>query len=143
MLNVTPRSEVPRVFVYYGPTGVGKSFAISHRAPSGYRLPPQQNSSGCGWWEAYDNQRVIIIEEFYGQLRWNFLLQLLDRYPLRVEHKGGSCEFVGTEFHISSNRAPWEWYDSERVGSLAPLARRITKIYLCEANGVFVTPWVL
>lgn len=130
-----------RVTVFYGPTGTGKSWAADELAPDAYRLPPQQSASGCGWWDAYDGQSTVIIDEFYGQLRWSFMLQLLDRYPLRVESKGGSCEFVGRHLIFTSNKPPWEWYDQTKM-NLGPLKRRVTELYLCEADLFSKIQWI-
>lgn len=130
-----------RVIVLYGDTETGKSWAAGSMAPDAYKLPPQQSSTGCGWWDAYDGESSIIIDEYYGWLRWSFLLQLLDRYSLRVETKGGSCQFVGKEVIFTSNKPPWHWYDREKIPEQGPLRRRLTAIYHCEKDLVTKVVW--
>lgn len=87
---------------------------------------PQQGR-GVGWWDGYSGQHTVIIDEFYGQLRWSFVLQLLDRYPLRVETKGGCVPFVSRRIIITSNREPSQWYKSSI--DPAPLLRRLTAVH--------------
>jgi len=141
-LHTDRRRWVMDIQVFYGPTGTGKSLAVDSLSPDGFRLPPQQVASGCGWWDGYDGHSDVIIEEFYGQLRWSFFLQLLDRYPLSVEFKGGSCQFVGRRIFITSNKPPWEWYNHLTVGSLDPLKRRVNTIWACTEECFYKTPWM-
>jgi len=54
------------------------------------------------------------------------MLQLLDRYPLRVEVKGSSVPFVSRRIIITSNASPDEWYPNIR--DRTPLMRRITSV---------------
>lgn len=140
LLNIGQRDWEMRCDIFYGPPGTGKSAAAHAIDPEAFRLPPQQTSSGCGWWDGYDGQETVIIDEFYGQLRWGFLLQLLDRYPLRVEYKGGSVPFVGRRVIFTSNKPPWEWYDYSKF-DCGPLKRRITRIYHCVDNVFYVVNW--
>lgn len=54
------------------------------------------------------------------------MLQLLDRYPLRVEVKGSFVPFVSRRVIITSNVPPDEWYPNIRDRS--PLMRRLTSV---------------
>lgn len=130
VLNTPRRNWKPQVWVFYGPTGTGKTQAAWSMAPDAFLLSPQQSSSGTGWWDGYDGHENVIVDEFYGWLRWNFLLQLLDRYPLRVECKGGSHEFVGKRIIFTSNKPPSVWYDPVKI-DWSPLKRRIDFLYEC------------
>lgn len=133
LLNTDRRSWKPEVIVIHGPTGTGKTQAAWLMAPSAYVLPPQQASSGVGWWCGYDLHADVIIDEFYGWLRYNFMLQLLDRYPLRLETKGGSVECVARRFILTSNKAPEQWYDTDKH-PYPPLYRRISSIYFADQD---------
>ena len=128
LLHQERRSWKTEVFIIYGPTGTGKTSAAWAMAPQAYLLPPQQSSSGTGWWDGYNGEADIIIDEFYGWLRYSFMLQLLDRYPLRVEFKGGSYNFVGRRIILTSNQPPSAWYDPTKY-AYPPLERRFDYIY--------------
>lgn len=136
ILNAERRTWKPEVIVIHGPTGTGKTQAAWHMAPDAYVLPPQQASSGVGWWCGYDLHADVIIDEFYGWLRYNFMLQLLDRYPLRLESKGGSVECVARRFILTSNKAPEQWYDGDKY-PYPPLYRRIDSIFYADQDAFY------
>jgi len=69
--------------------------------------------------------KSIIIDEFYGWIPWAFLLRLLDVYPLQLPVKGGFVPAHYDRVYITSNKSPLDWYTKEKVGSFAPLLRRI------------------
>lgn len=75
------------------------------------------------WWDGYDGHEDVIIDDFYGWLKWSFLLNLLDRYPLMLPNKGGYCECKIKRIIITSNKSPEEWYPSKE--DKTPLLRRI------------------
>lgn len=113
------RSWKTEVFVVCGHTGVGKSKTARELYPSAY-WKPRSN-----WWCGYDSHETVVLDDFYGWLPWDLLLRLCDRYPLQLETKGGSVEFVAKTIIITSNKPPEEWY-KETIDT-APLTRRITK----------------
>lgn len=116
------------LFVLCGETGVGKSKVCREEFPDAY-WKPRSN-----WWDGYDGAEVVIIDDYYGWLPWDLLLRLTDRYPLQVETKGGSVQFVAKTIVITSNKSYTEWYkDSIDV---APLERRITKHSWIGEGGV-------
>jgi len=42
------------------------------------------------WWDGYDKHESIVIDDFRASnIEFNHLLKLLDRYPMRIETKGG------------------------------------------------------
>lgn len=141
LLHLGSRQWPMQVIVLYGKAGTGKSRAAEAMAPEAFRLPLSQGSSGSGWWDGYDGQDDVIIDEFYGQLRWAFMLQLLDRYPLTVETKGGSCSFVGRRVIFTSNKAPWDWYDKDRIQDQGPLKRRLSSVYQCSTDCFYRIDW--
>jgi len=54
----------------------------------------------------------------------------LDRYPFKVEIKGGSLHFRAKYIYITSNQDPTEWYDMEKIkgADINALLRRIDEI---------------
>ncbi len=124
------------VHVFYGPTGTGKSRkAWSEAGQEAFVLMAPNSKNGPVWFDGYDGQKNVIIEEYYGWMRWNFLLQLLDRYPMRVPVKGGSLEWVPKKIWICSNERPQEWYNYNERMDYQTLRRRISTITRFVAPG--------
>jgi len=129
LLCVAPRNWEMDMTVIYGPTGTGKSRLCNEEFPGCYW---KQRGK---WWDNYASQDVVVLDEFYGWFTWDFILRLLDRYPLSVETKGGAVQFVARKIIFTSNSHPKEWYPKmgERYVWGAdpvrnPLERRLTKI---------------
>lgn len=105
MALLPPRSTKTRVVVLRGPTGCGKSrWAFGQFGDECYV------KDGSQWWDGYCGQRVVVLDEFYGQLAHSFMLTLMDRYPLNVQVKGGYATFNSPLIIITSNTDPREWY---------------------------------
>lgn len=120
------RSTPKTVRVFYGfDTGAGKTrTAFDLMGDTAYIWGPEQDKWFCG----YDNHKHVILDEFRGQLPYGFLLRLLDRYPMRVQVKGGSREFVADEIIITSPKHPTAWYSDLPDDRINQLLRRITEI---------------
>jgi len=120
-----PRRDWPmELFFIIGPSGTGKSRWAKDNYPDAYW------KDGTKWWDDYDGQETVVWDEYYSYCApFNFLLRLIDRNPLRVETKGGYCEFTSRRIIFTSNQDPSEWYNAERThqGPWAtnPLHRRI------------------
>ena len=87
-LFTQPRRHAPEVVVYYGPTGTGKTMTALHSWPEAYVVPwPGKN--GMWWWNGYDGQETVVLDEFRHQVPYDEVLRLFDRYPYKVQTKGG------------------------------------------------------
>jgi hypothetical protein len=124
----TPRScEPPNVFVLQGETGAGKSHWARENYPDAY-WKSQRNIWFCG----YEGHATCIIDEFYGWLPFDLVLRMCDKYPLRVEVKGGTKEFKATNIVFTTNKDPRLWYPS--VGDMLwkAFVRRVSKWMIFE-----------
>jgi len=119
MLSIEPRNHDMEIVVLFGPTGTGKSRYCLENYPNAYW---KQRSN---WWDGYQQQETVVIDEFYGWLKFDTLLRLCDRYPMLVESKGGQIQLGGCKRIIfTSNQAPRDWY---KVGNFNAFIRRVTK----------------
>lgn len=118
VITSTPRDHEVTVTVIQGPTGTGKSRHCKEQYPGAYW---KQRSN---WWDGYEGQETVIIDEFYGWLPFDLLLRICDRYPLLVETKGGQVNFTAKNIIITSNTVPERWYKNVYFKSFA---RRVTK----------------
>ena len=110
-----------------GPSGSGKSRYVWEQHPDLYTLDPPQCSNQSVWFDGYDGQDVLLIDDFDGWLSYKFLLRLLDRYPLRVQYKGGSIPLLATKIYITSTESPSDWYPHRE--EVVELERRIHMTY--------------
>lgn len=109
------------VHVYYGKSGSGKTRKAYEENPVMYALTFGGSQT---WFDGYEGEQCLLIDEFYGQMPWNELLRILDRYPLRLAVKGGFTYAAWTKVIITSNKSPQEWYSCHEP---TPLLRRINK----------------
>lgn len=103
-----PRDHEMEVIVCQGPTGTGKSRWVKDNYPDAYW---KQRSI---WWDGYEGQETVVLDEFYGWLPYDTLLRLCDRYPLLVETKGGQTHMLARRIIITTNATPESWYKTEK-----------------------------
>ena len=112
------------MYWFYGPTGSGKSRCAEEMFPNAYWA-----MSTGKWWEGYDGQEVVIINDYRKDFcKFHELLNLLDRYPYRVECKGGSRQFTSKTIVITTPLSPEETWENRTSEDLGQLLRRIDNI---------------
>lgn len=118
------RNWQPSIVVYWGRTGAGKTRAVydNLRSPEDIYVHP-----GGPWFDGYDQHPVVLFDDFAGsEFKLQYLLKLLDRYPMQVPVKGGFVSFIPQEIYITSNIDPNLWYRSANVEHVHALFRRFT-----------------
>lgn len=118
-----------KVIVMWGATGTGKT-RTAMEAGDIYKL--NQNTNGTLWFDGYDGEKNLLLDDFYGWIKFGELLTILDGYPYRCQIKGGSAWARWTTVYITSNKSPNEWYNRD----ISALRRRITSE---RKYGVFST----
>lgn len=116
------------VVVLYGSTGTGKSRSAMERWPGAYWKP--RNTNNSNYWDGYNGESTIIVDEFYGWFTWDFLLKLTDRYPLLLDVRYGAVHCSARTIVFTSNKHPKDWYTrpSYPWDESNPLKRRITSL---------------
>lgn len=115
------KREKPMVYWFWGKPGSGKSKKAETMAPDAWR-----SGKNLSWWEGYDGHEDVIIDDFRGDFcKFHELLLILDRYPYRVEIKGGSRQLVAKRIFITSSHPPWSVYRERGDEDLLQLTRRI------------------
>lgn len=121
--------EPPRVVWCYGPTGTGKTrWVVEQVADSEYYW----KSDGSKWWPSYDGHPIVILDDFRASwCKLHQLLGLLDRYPYRVEYKGGYRQMLASTFYITAPMHPRDCYANINLhhsDAVDQLLRRITEV---------------
>lgn len=135
--NIVNYDNIPiwrnvEVLVLQGDTQLGKSrYAIDLAMAycqgeyrDVYILDASNNTNV--WFDGYNGQKVLIIDDFGGFIKYRHLLRILDGYKVRLEVKGGFTWAAYRKVIITSNMMPDEWY--RKAGEnhdLAPLYRRL------------------
>jgi len=116
------RNWKTEVLWFCGATETGKSREAYRIAPDAYTAM----DTGA-WWEGYDGHTEIIIDDMRRDfLKFHQLLKLFDRYPYRVEVKGGSRQILARTIIVTSCYSPEEMFDTRE--DIQQLLRRLTKI---------------
>lgn len=108
--------------VFWGRTGTGKS----RRAWDEAGLEAYSKDPRTKFWCGYQGQANVVLDEFRGGIDIAHLLRWLDRYPVRVEIKGGSRPLMAQRIWITSNLSPDDWYPEVDQETKAALRRRLT-----------------
>lgn len=130
-LSYIVRSQIKRdykteVYVLIGKPGTGKSRFASERAAqlgSVYYKPRGE------WWDGYDGETSVIIDDYYGWLKYDELLKIMDRYPYQVPVKGGYVGFTSKYIFITSNAAIENWYKFPNY-TVDAIMRRIEHLHI-------------
>lgn len=107
--------------VLWGISGSGKTrYVFDKFGPLNvYKLNNYDNL----WFDGYNNQKILLIDDFYGNIKYWLLLNLLDKYHTNIPIKGGFKVSNWNKIFITSNEH-WEyWY---RNIDISALKRRIT-----------------
>lgn len=128
--NSQPRNCVLLV----GDTGIGKSRWAFDNYPDLYRMPIQKDFK---WWDGYEGQATVLIDEFEGSMPLFMFLQITDRYLYKVETKGGTVHMVAPRIIVTTNSHPRSWYSwDKRENKEYALKRRFQEIWGISTNDI-------
>lgn len=120
------------VSLFYGESGTGKTWDAYKQAESvvnGDRrgvfvLDPPNVPDGPYWFDSYEGQQCLIIDEVHT-IPWTLFLKWLDVYPVRLPVKGDHSYACWTHVWITSNVPIEEWHMSGGKNPL-PIPEHLT-----------------
>lgn len=131
LVQLTCQRNVPawrdiEVHVFWGAPGTGKTKEVFNLHPPEEVFKLNCASGHTVWYDGYLGQPVLLLDDFYGWLKYADLLTLLDGYQYRAPVKGGFVYAEWTKVYITSNRPPRDWYSIDKISNIDALYRRIT-----------------
>lgn len=109
------------VVVYWGVTGSGKS----HRAWQEAGLDAYPKTPTTKFWDGYQGQKHVVIDEFRGAVDISHVLRWFDKYPVIAEVKCSSVVIKAEKIWITSNLHPKDWYPNLDEETKQALLRRL------------------
>ncbi len=114
------------VTLIHGKTGSGKTKEAMKHDDDTYKI----QGNALQWWDGYDGEKKLVIDEYDNQISCTELLGILDGYQLRLPIKGGFTYANWTQVIITSNYR--KLHTNARKQHRLALSRRITKtIKMC------------
>lgn len=125
VLNNDRRLDL-RVELYWGPPGTGKTRKAFDENPDSFIIPVSDNL----WFDGYDGQDCLILDDFTGWMKLDHLLRILDIYPVQIPVKGGFTFLTSKKIILTSNKPMRDWYDFTKHGEVkyAALRRRFHSV---------------
>jgi len=138
ILNTKQRTWMTELYIYHGVPGSGKSHTAheegrKYLADAGldeevYDLPVPAKGKDL-WFQGYEGQAVICIDDFYGTIDIDTFKRMVDKYPMKVNIKNGHAELLARRIYVTSNIGWKNWWPSELLGNVNntdAIQRRIT-----------------
>lgn len=116
------KNVAPTIEIYWGDSGTGKTRKAIEDNPDAY-IVTKPNGNNTLWYDGYTGQTTLIYDEFYGWASYDHILRICDRYPLKVQIKGGFVEMRATKIIFTSNKPYTDWWPN--VNDKSAFERRI------------------
>lgn len=120
--NNTKEFREVEVIVIWGETDTGKTRTAMEEAE--YKI----DASELQWWDGYNGEKTICIDEYDNDVKITKMLNILDGYQLRLPIKGGHTYANWNKVFITSNVDPQYWHENAKEVHRRALFRRITKV---------------
>lgn len=126
--NVKRDHNVPITVIWiHGESGTGKTFMAMKECKDPYIWRASQGK----WFDGYDGQKELILDDLRpNDLNWTTLLAILDRYPCKIEYKGGVREMLATTVYVTTLYSLKEFHEKVNTRHNEPvfqLERRVTR----------------
>lgn len=122
-----------KVYLYIGKTRLGKSY----HARVTQNAWPKPVGKGL-WFDGYDRQKTVVVDEFRGQYPLSDMLQITDPYKVQVETKGGHTWFEPETLIFTTNMSPVEMYAERDADSREAFFARFHEVYWWYAKQQFM-----
>lgn len=131
------RTEMTKGIWLWGKTGTGKSHRIYKNYDIRTHYIKSVSKKEVDWWDNYAGQRIVVINEFRGQIEYAELLDILDKWPKVVSRRGRQpCQFISQKVLISSCKPPERVYCQQvhQEDSIDQLMRRLEVVHIKDKS---------
>jgi len=124
VVRVEKRSTAPRLYVFVGQPGHGKSHNAAKVAET-YASSAWVTITPSGFVLGYNGEKCVIIDDFRGtDVPYNVLLRMTDKYPYTCNVKGGQEQWNPDCIIFTNVEMPAAWYGNSNVENPEQLLRR-------------------
>lgn len=109
-----------KVYWFWGETGAGKSYRAEQEASDDGRRLYRQN--GSAWWDGYDGDELVIIDDLDETAKFRDLLKILDVYNVLVPTKGSHQWLKAEIIWVTAS------YHPDKIDQGGQLLRRCTEV---------------
>lgn len=124
------------VNVLYGDAGSGKTRAAHEADKDIFTV----NTDEAFPFDGYSGEKTILLDDFYGGIKYHNLLRILDGHQMRVNVKGSSRYACWTKVFITSNVAPDNWYKQGLTPALKRRLKNVTEFICHQEAGNTMPP---
>lgn len=134
LYNIPPAFKKRKVFWLWGPTGGGKTREAFEVLTEKYNHDIWISYGDLNvFFNGYCGQKGVILDDMRpGMIKFNFLLRILDGYPVVINVKGSHCMWMAETIFITAPTTPNMMYVNKETGqewdNLDQLLRRIDRI---------------
>jgi len=105
----------PEVIVLYGKPGEGKTSYVYDKEGFDDVFCISRYNDDKFMFNGYDNEKVLLLDDFNGNISYNYMLRLMDGYPLDLNVKNGVRYNFFEKIYITSNNVPGSWYRNHGI----------------------------
>ena len=122
-----PRDEPPQVFWRFGLAGTGKTRYVIDT----FGIENIYIKDGTPWWDGYNQQKVILIDDFDNTIPYRTLLRILDRYVYQGQVKGSYVQINSPFIYITCEHPPDRYW---KGNEFSQVFRRLTSVKEIKKN---------
>lgn len=126
------RTEEPDVYWLWGTTGVGKTRTAMDDKNGTISIYMKDETK---WWDGYDQQDRIVIDDFDGSWPFRNLLRLLDRYQNQGQTKFGYLKINSKEIYITAEHPPSFYWSGSQLKQIMRRLKVCTEVKCTEVEG--------
>ncbi|RIB03372.1 hypothetical protein C2G38_2049323 [Gigaspora rosea] len=107
----------PVTIYFYGPGGSRKTGLIQELFSEELYDKPKIQRSESNWWNGYEGQEIVLIDEFYTKIDWDDMINVLNNLCFNVEKKHSRFEpFIAKYVFLTATKPPEEAYNFSQTG---------------------------